>query len=74
MADEVRYAKTEKGVHEIAQRRNNLRGKMRMMLILIDRSKTADQLRMQAAQLGVPSDFLATMVRAGYIAPVEPEA
>ena len=74
MADEVRYAKTEKGMQEIAQRRTNLRGKIRMMLILIDPSKTGDQLRTQAAQLGVPPDFLATMEHEGYIAPVEPEA
>ena len=70
MADEVRYAKTPKGAEEIIQRRNNLRGKMRMMLILVDPTKSADQLRSQAAQIGVPPDFLETMVRDGYIAPV----
>src|SRR5436309_852504 len=70
MADDVRYGKTEKGADEILQRRNNLRGKMRMMLILVDPTKSVDQLRSQAAQIGVPPDFLETMVRDGYIAPL----
>src|SRR6266508_6491444 len=70
MADGPRYAKTPKGVDEIALRRNNLRGTMRTMLILIDPAKSADQLRLQAAQLGAPTDFLAVMLRDGYVAPV----
>jgi hypothetical protein len=70
MSEPLRYTKTEKGTDEIGQRRNNLRGKMRMMLILVDPAKTADQLRWQAAQIGLPTDFLDTLVRDGYIAPV----
>jgi hypothetical protein len=70
VADSTRFAKTEKGADEISNRRNNLRGKMRTMLILIDARKTADELRDQAGKLGVPPDFLETMVHDGYIAPV----
>jgi hypothetical protein len=73
MADGPRYAKTLKGIEEITLRRNNLRGTMRTMLILIDPSKSADQLRMQAAQLGAPADFLSVMVRDGYVAAVGAE-
>jgi hypothetical protein len=43
---------------------------MRTMLILIDPSKTADELRASAAQIGVEPDFLATLMRDGYIAEV----
>jgi hypothetical protein len=58
------------GAAEISKRRKNLRGRMRTMLILIDPSRTAEELRAQAAQLGVPDDFLETLVREGYIAPM----
>jgi hypothetical protein len=58
------------GAAEISKRRKNLRGRMRTMLILIDPSRTAEELRAQAAQLGVPDDFLETLVREGYLSPV----
>jgi hypothetical protein len=70
VTDTTRYAKTEMGAAEISKRRKNLRGRMRTMLILIDPSRTAEELRAQAAQLGVPDDFLETLVREGYVAPV----
>lgn len=66
MVNVVRYEKTAKGVDEIGRRRN-LTGKLRVMLILVDPSKTADQLLAQAAQLGAPADCLDTMARDGYI-------
>ena len=65
-----RYAKTEKGADEIVLRRNNLPGKLRIMLILVDPTKTEDQLRVHAARIGAPSDFLEVMLRHGYIAPI----
>jgi len=68
MVNVVRYEKTAKGVDEIGRRRN-LTGKLRVMLILVDPSKTADQLLAQAAQIGAPADCLDTMARDGYIAP-----
>ena len=70
MADSTRYAKTEMGLAEISKRRKNLRGRMRTMLFLVDPSRTADELRAQAAQLGVPDDFLDMLVRDGYISVV----
>ena len=69
MLDATRFAKTEKGLEEISARRNNLRGKLRTMLILTDASKSAAELRVQAAQIGVPEDFLESLLDAGYIAP-----
>lgn len=70
MAGGLHYAKTTKGIEEIGQRRNNLRGKMRMMLILVDPAKGAEQLLSQAAQIGVAPDCLEIMEREGYIAPI----
>jgi hypothetical protein len=71
MADTTRYAKTEKGAAELRSRGQNLRGRMRTMLILIDPSKTGDELRASAAQIGVDADFIETLIRDGYIAAVE---
>jgi hypothetical protein len=71
MADTTRYAKTEKGAAELRSRGQNLRGRMRTMLILIDPSKTGDELRASAAQIGVDADFIDTLTRDGYIAAVE---
>jgi len=70
MADTTRYAKTEKGAAELRSRGQNLRGRMRTMLILIDPSKTGDELRASAAQIGVDADFIETLIRDGYIAAV----
>jgi hypothetical protein len=71
MADTTRYAKTEKGAAELRSRGQNLRGRMRTMLILIDPSKTGDELRASASQIGVDADFIDTLIRDGYIAAVE---
>jgi len=70
MPDLTHYAKTEKGTAEIHSRGQSLRGRLRTMLILVDPSKTGDELRASAAQLGVDSDFLETLVRDGYIVAV----
>jgi hypothetical protein len=70
MAYAARYRKTEKGSEEISKRRKNLDRRMRTMLILVDPSKSVGELAAQAVQLGVPPDFLQTMVRDGFIAPV----
>jgi hypothetical protein len=70
MAGAERYAKTEKGAEEISKRRKNLDRRMRTMLILVDPAKTGTELATQAAQLGVPADFLQIMAREGFIAPV----
>jgi len=71
MENQRRYAKTTKGINEIGRRQHNLTGKVRMMLILVDPSKTEEQLRMQAARIGAPADCLETMAGNGNIAPVQ---
>ncbi len=68
MADDTRYAKTQKGMVEIRERGKDLRGRMRTMLILVDPSRPVDRLRAQAAQLGVDANFLEILIGAGYIA------
>jgi len=70
VADTTRYAKTEMGMAEISKRRKNLVGRMRTMLILIDPSRSADELRTQGAQIGAPPDFLEALVRDGYLVAV----
>jgi hypothetical protein len=70
MVSATRYAKTDKGLEEIRSRGKNLRGRLRTMLILIDPSKTDAELRQSAAQIGVEPDFLETLLRDGYVAPV----
>jgi hypothetical protein len=70
MAGTTRFAKTDKGLEEIRSRGKSLRGRMRTMLILIDPSKTEDELRASAAQIGVAPDFLETLTREGYVAAV----
>jgi hypothetical protein len=70
MADTTRYAKTDLGIEEIRSRRKNLRGRERTMLILVDPSKTADELRASGARIGVEPEFLQTLVRDGYVVAV----
>ena len=70
MAGTTRFAKTDKGLEEIRSRGKNLRGRLRTMLILIDPSKTENDLRASAARIGVEPDFLETLLREGYVAPV----
>ena len=70
MLQAVRYAKTPTGVEEISARRNQLRGKLRTMLILVDPGRTADELRAQALGIGAPADSLDTLLAGGFIAPV----
>lgn len=70
MQDTARYVKTEKGATEISKRRNNLKGRVRTMLILIDPAKNASELRRQAVQLGLGADVLEQLLHEGYIEPV----
>ena len=67
MAGTTRFAKTDKGLEEIRSRGKNLRGRLRTMLILIDPSKTGDELRASAAKIGVEPEFLETLLSDGYI-------
>ena len=66
----ARYAKTDKGRAEIADRQRNLRGKLRTVLFLVDPGKSLDEIRQQAAQIGAPDDAITQLVAEGYIAQV----
>ena len=68
----ARFAKTEKGHAEIAERRRNLRGKLRTVLFLVDAGKSLDAIRQQAAQIGAPDDALAQLAAEGYIVQIGP--
>lgn len=62
-----RFARTEKGQAEIAERRKNLRGKLRTVLFLVDPGKSLEEMSQQAAQIGAPDDAFAQLVAEGYI-------
>jgi hypothetical protein len=66
----ARFARTEKGHAEIVQQLRNLRGKLRMVLFLVDPGKSLDEIRQQAAQIGAPDDAMAQLVAEGYIAEI----
>ena len=70
----ARFARTEKGHAEIAQRQRNLRGKLRMVLFLVDPAKSLDEIRQQAAQIGAPDDAITQLAAEGYIEEIGPGA
>jgi hypothetical protein len=65
-----RFARTDKGQAEIAQRRKNLRGKLRTMLFLVDPGKSFDEVEQLVVQIGAPPDAIAQLVAGGYIVEV----
>jgi hypothetical protein len=65
-----RFARTDKGQAEIAQRRKNLRGKLRTLLFLVDPGKSFEEVEQLAAQIGAPSDAISELVAGGYIVEV----
>jgi hypothetical protein len=67
----ARFAKTEKGHAEIAQRQRNLRGKLRTVLFLVDPAKSLDEIREQAVLVGAPDDALEQLLAEGYIEQVD---
>jgi hypothetical protein len=70
----ARFTRTEKGRAEIAQQRRNLRGKLRMVLFLVEPEKSLDEIRQQAARIGAPDDAITQLVAEGYIAEIGPKA
>ncbi|MEO5699225.1 MAG: hypothetical protein ABIS17_08025 [Casimicrobiaceae bacterium] len=70
MPADVRYTKTARGREEINDRRRNLPGKLRTMLILVDPAKSAEALAEQAAGIGADPAFIETLLSGGYIVPV----
>jgi hypothetical protein len=65
--DRRHFTRTIKGHDEISNRRKTLKGKLRMVLFLIDPNKVADVISEQVALLGGPPDSLAQLLDQGYI-------
>mgnify|MGYP003576481786 CR=1 FL=1 len=54
----ARFAKTEKGREEIRDRKYALQPRLRTLLVMIDGSKTADELVQAAKRLGGGQEIL----------------
>ena len=63
-----RLVKTAKGKEEIEQRRYKLARTLRTLLILVDGSRSADQLANDGRKLGAPDDALIVLMRDGFVA------
>ena len=72
--DSRRFARTQKGHDEIANRGKTLKGKLRTILFLVDPAKPADAILQQVALMGGPPDALAQLAAEGYIAEVRGQA
>jgi hypothetical protein len=70
MDSRTRLAKTAKGREEIDQRRYKLASKVRTLLILVDGTRTIDDLTNDGKKLGAPDDAIDLLMREGFVAPV----
>jgi hypothetical protein len=70
----TKLVKTAKGKEEIEQRRYKLAGKLRTLLILVDGSRSVDQLADDGKRLGAPDDALILLMRDGFVAALSIEA
>ena len=66
----TRLVKTAKGREEIEQRRYKLPSKLRTLLILVDGSRSIDDISSDGKKLGAPDDALILLMRDGFVAPV----
>jgi len=66
----TRLVKTAKGREEIEQRRYKLAGKLRTLLILVDGTRSIDDIAGDAQKLGAPEDALIQLMKDGFVAPV----
>lgn len=71
MNPNVRFTKTDKGQDEIRNRTHRLTPKLRQVLVLVDGTKPIGALVAAAASLGGDAAVLETLVRDGFIAPIE---
>lgn len=69
MDSATKLIKTAKGKEEIEQRRYKLGHRLRTLLILIDGSRSVDQLADDGRRLGAPDDALILLMRDGFVAP-----
>ena len=67
MNPQARFAKTEKGREEIRDRRYALQPRLRTLLVMIDGSKTADELVQAAKRLGGGPEVLQELLKEGFI-------
>ena len=74
MDSTTRLAKTDKGREEIDSRRFKLSAKLRTLLIVVDGTRTFEQIAGDAAKLGAPEGALDTLLEQGFVAPVGPGA
>lgn len=63
----ARFAKTEKGREEIRDRKYALQPRLRTLLVMIDGSKTADELVQAAKRLGGGQEILQELLKEGFI-------
>lgn len=69
MADEIVYAKTQKGFEEMTRRTYRLPARMRSMLIMIDGRLTAGELFARAPHHEEAQQFIELLLRDGFIEP-----
>jgi hypothetical protein len=69
MDSATKLIKTAKGKEEIEQRRYKLASRLRTLLILVDGSRSVDQLADDGRRLGAPDDALIMLMRDGFVAP-----
>lgn len=70
MGSVTRLVKTAKGREEIEHRRYKLAGKLRTLLILIDGTRSIEDIAGDAQKLGAPEDAVIHLMREGFVAPV----
>lgn len=61
------FVKTEAGADEVRARTRKLSLRLRSLLIMVDGTKSAQQLQQAAASLGVQGDFLQSLLEQGLI-------
>jgi hypothetical protein len=70
MSDLDVYIKTAAGAQALKDRSASLPGRLRTLLIMVDGVRTLAELRVAAAALGAPEDFLETLQRQGWVADI----
>lgn len=70
MDAKARLIKTDKGREEIDHRRYKLAGKQRTLLILVDGTRSLEDLTNDGRKLGAPDDALILLLREGFVTAV----
>jgi hypothetical protein len=67
---QTRLVKTAKGRDEIERRSFKLPGRLRTLLIVVDGTRSIEELTADGVRLGAPDDALILLMREGFVAPV----